>query len=344
MSRYFSPLSWSFPVGTWVGTRVAVSVYFPLAVLVLCLQLPVWWYGLMAGVLLILSATVHEIAHVWIARATGGWGDDILVWPLGGLLNPQPALHGWSRVMTALSGPAVNAAICLLTGIAVWRMGLLGAAINPLAGWPALPSGGGVVDVLQAAVVVLFVVNWVLLVINLIPVHPFDGGRVLEWGLSEWLVEETANYLYMRLGAVAGVGLMITGILADQTGWHGTWVVCLGAVVLVLNLQEVAQRSAVDDLENALLEYELALDEIDGEFDAVEPDPGLLGRWRQRREETRRQQEEMQQREAERQVDAPLKKVHRQGFDGLSEPEKRQLRRASQRYRDQAAQSEETLQ
>ncbi len=343
MTRYFSPLSWSFPVGTWSGTRVAVSVYFPLAVLVLCLQMQTWWYGLLAGMFLLLSSLAHEIAHVWVARATGGWGDDILVWPLGGLLHPQPALDRRSRVMTALAGPAVNGVLCLLAGIAVWRMGLLGEAINPLKGWPILPSGEGTLGLFQSAVVVLFIVNWVLLVINLIPVHPFDGGRVLECGLSGWLVEETANYLHMRLGAVAGVSLMIAGLLADHPGWHGTWVVCLGAVVLVLNLQEVAQRSAVDDLESALLDYELALDDVDGEFDVDEPDPGLLERWRQHREETRLLQEEKQQQEAERRVDVLLKKVHHHGFEALSEAEKRQLRQASQRYRDQAARSEETI-
>ena len=47
--------------------------------------------------------------------------------------------------------------------------------------------------------------------------------------------------------------------------------------------------------------------------------------------------------EVEQQVDGLLKKVHNDGFDGLSEAEKQQLRQASQQYRERSPRPEETV-
>jgi Zn-dependent protease len=326
----------------WAGTRVAISVWFVLAAVVLCLQLQSLWLGLMATGVLVVSVLLHEMAHVWVARGTGGWCDDILAWPLGGLVAAQPELTRRSQVLTALAGPAVHALVCLVTGVTVWRAGLLPEALNPLSGWPTVGLSGGV-DAVRSVIVLLFTINWALLVINLLPVHPFDGGRVLESMLSEWLVEETAADLYLRLGALLGVALLAAGMLADQPLWHGTWLVGLGAVVLVLNLEEIAGRRAVDDLETALLEYELALDDEVEEYEPIETQEGLLERWRQRREESRVQEEQGRQQEVEHQVDLLLKKIHQNGFEGLSEDEKRQLRQASRQYRQRTPRPEETV-
>ena len=343
MSRQFRPLSWSIPVGMWAGTRVAISVWFVLAAVVLCLQLQSLWLGLMATGVLVVSVLLHEMAHVWVARGTGGWCDDILVWPLGGLVTAHhQGLTRRPQVLTALAGPAVHALVCLVTGMTVWRAGLLSEALNPLSGWPTVTLAGGV-DAVRSVIVLLFTINWALLVINLLPVHPFDGGRVLESMLSEWLVEETAADLYLRLGALLGVALLAAGMLADQPLWHGTWLVGLGAVVLVLNLEEIAGRRAVDDLETALLEYELALDDEVEEYEPIETQEGLLERWRQRREESRVQEEQGRQQEVEHQVDLLLKKIHQNGFEGLSEDEKRQLRQASRQYRQRTPRPEETV-
>tara|TARA_B110000014_G_scaffold75064_1_gene51260 strand:- start:121 stop:483 length:363 start_codon:yes stop_codon:yes gene_type:complete len=117
----------------------------------------------------------------------------------------------------------------------------------------------------------------------------------------------------------------------------------LGAVVLVFNLEELSSRRAVDELETALLEYELAIEDVVDELEPVDPDAGLLERWRQRRVENEVQEEESRQQEVEQQVDGLLKKVHNDGFDGLSEAEKQQLRQASQQYRERSPRPEETV-
>ena len=319
------------------------SVWLLLVAAVLCLQLGDAVTGLLASSVLLVSVLFHEMAHVWVARVTGGWGDEILAWPLGGLLAPQPALTRRAQLSTALAGPAVNALMCVLSGITVYRAGVMEQAINPLTAWPALNTGSGL-EMARSVMILVFTINWTMLVVNLIPVHPFDGGRVLEWQLSEWLVEETAADLQLRLGALLGVLGFASGLLWDNPGWHGTWLVALGAFVLVWNLEEMSMRRSVEDLESALLEYELGF-ENDGEdfSEIIDSDQGLLDRWRERREETRLQEEVDRQRETERRVDGLLQKVHRVGFDGLDEEEKRQLRQASREYRDRPARPEETV-
>ncbi len=342
MSGQFRVMSWSIALGEWSGTRIRFSVWFVLAGAVLCLQLSSVSLGLMATAILCFSVLLHEMSHVLVARGTGGLCDEILAWPLGGLLFPSPHYTRRAQVLTALAGPAVHLLVCLVTGITVWRAGLIEGALNPLSGWPAL-SVSTAIDVVRSVIVMCFVINWALLVINLLPVHPFDGGRVLECLLSEWLVEETATDLYLRLGALSGVACLVSGMLADQPGWHGTWVVALGAVVLVLNLDEISSRRASDELESTLLEYELALDDVVEEFEPMEDDEGVLERWRQHREVSGAEQERDRQREFEREVDMLLKKIHGCGFNGLSEDEQRQLLRASRQYRDRTGRSEEAV-
>ncbi len=342
MSNQFRPFAWSIPIGEWAGTRVALSVWFAAAAVVFCLQLGAVSLGLLAATVLLVSVLLHEVAHVWVARETGGWCNEIVVWPLGGLVAPQPILTRRSQVLTALAGPAVHATVCLLTGVTAWRAGVLDDSLDPFSNWPAVTLAGSG-ETLKTIVILVFTINWALLLVNLLPVHPFDAGRVLEWMLSEWLAEDAATNLFLRLGVLVGVVLFLAGLLGDQPAWHGTWLVGLGAVVLVFNLEELSSRRAVDELETALLAYELAVEDVTDEFEPVEPAAGPLELWRQRRVETEVEKERARQQEVEQQVDGLLKKVHNSGFDGLSDAEKQLLRQASQQYRERSPRPEETV-
>lgn len=342
MSNQFRPFAWSIPIGEWLGTRVALSVWFLAAAVVFCLQLGTVSQGLLAAGVLLVSVVLHEVAHVWVARETGGWCNEIVVWPLGGLFAPQPTMTRRSQVLTALAGPAVHAVVCLVTGVTVWRAGVLNELLDPFSSWSTVTLAGGE-DTLRAVVILVFAINWALLLVNLLPVHPFDAGRVLDWMLSEWLVEDTATDLFLRLGVLVGVALFVAGLLGDQPAWHGTWMVGLAAVVLVFNLEELSSRRAVDELETALLEYELAIEDVVDELEPGEPDAGLLEGWRQENVENEVLEERARQLEVEQQVDGLLRKVHTRGFDGLSETEKQQLRQASRQYRERSPRPEETV-
>lgn len=131
---------------------------------------PLWVVAeLAAGTALIL---IHEFAHVFAARRMGGYSDRVLLWPLGGLaevsLPPRPV--AW--FCTVAAGPLTH----LVLAPALFRLARLTA--------PQLDYEP-VSDLHQFLTTVAYF-NAFMLVFNLVPLYPLDGGRLLQAVL--WLV------------------------------------------------------------------------------------------------------------------------------------------------------------
>ena len=134
--------------------------------------------------------------------------DDVRLWPLGNMVGPS--WHGSrsaDNISVALAGPVVNAAVVLITSLG---LGLaFGARFvwNPLgngqgSGAP-LMSNGAPAPALSAAWFIGWFgyLNWVLLLANLIPALPFDGGRVLRSFLASSSVSPAKDVLYAPMTA-----------------------------------------------------------------------------------------------------------------------------------------------
>ncbi len=108
---------------------------------------------------------LHELGHSLACRQVGGKADYIVLWPLGGVAvvnpPPRPGAHLWS----VAAGPLVNVALLPVT---------IGACL--LARHFASPE---VLEYLGPFCVAVAVINLVLLVFNLLPVYPLDGGQIL---------------------------------------------------------------------------------------------------------------------------------------------------------------------
>jgi Zn-dependent protease len=174
-----------------------------------------WVVAVAGAALLIASLTAHELGHSLMARRRGVAADDITLWVFGGVSHIR---GDWQNARTELAVAAVGPAVTLV--IAVLCLGvswLLEAAPAPallvlLAQW-------------------LSAVNAMLLVFNLIPAFPLDGGRILRSIL--WTVRHDrarATLSAARVGRVFAYLLIALGfvevILTGDFG--GLWLVIIG--------------------------------------------------------------------------------------------------------------------
>jgi Zn-dependent protease len=161
---------------------------------------------LVLGVLTVFGCIVlHELGHALAARHYGIATRDITLYPIGGVarlerMSERPV----EELVIALAGPAVNLVIALLLAPAV----LMGIVLGHGLGLTLSPT----MDLLALALQFLTLVcvsNVVLLVFNLIPAFPMDGGRVLRALLSMGLGHLRAT----EIAAVVGLVLAVIGIV-----------------------------------------------------------------------------------------------------------------------------------
>src|SRR5947199_2450474 len=114
---------------------------------------------------LFLIVLMHEFGHALACRQVGGKADRIVLWPLGGVAYVAPPQRPGATLWSIAAGPLVNVALVpVLTVLA-----LLGRSF----GWgESMPN-------LYQFVQAVCIVNLVLLVFNLLPIYPLDGGQIL---------------------------------------------------------------------------------------------------------------------------------------------------------------------
>ncbi|MBI1314295.1 hypothetical protein GC176_23615, partial [bacterium] len=209
---------WSLPLGSWFATRIRVSVFFPLLILILAAsrRLGSIEVGLVFGLVLFLSVLLHEFGHVIAARTSGGDGDEILITPFGGLAACMPAPTFSSRFRTVAGGPFVNLVLCLFTLPAVVTASsdqTIRDCLNPFV-FPSLElSGHSAGTLVEPLLLIVFTANWLLLLINLLPVHPLDGGRMLHVLLQSRLEAYVARTVYLRIGLICGWVMVLAGLM-----------------------------------------------------------------------------------------------------------------------------------
>jgi Zn-dependent protease len=221
-------MRWSLNIGRPFGVRVELHVTFLLFVGWIAVA-----EGLLTGrpgpalaavalVLLVFACVVlHELGHALAARRFGVATLDIVLLPIGGVarLERMPD-RPRQELLVALAGPAVNAAIAVLL--------VLVAVVTDT---PAVPAGagGGLLGTLLA-------VNVALVLFNLLPAFPMDGGRVLRALLALRLPHLRAT----RIASFAGQGVALALGAAAAFVLH-SWV--LGLVALFVFVAAGEERA-----------------------------------------------------------------------------------------------------
>jgi Zn-dependent protease len=187
----------------------------------------------LSGVALILSVfgcvVLHELGHAFMARRFNIPTLDITMYPIGGVarLKRMPEKPK-EEFLIAIAGPAVNLGIA---GVLYVANGLFGASITL---HEALTTQANVLGLLMW-------LNLGLVVFNMIPAFPMDGGRVLRAGLATQLDYRNATHIASLIGQVLAVGFGIYGLFA------GLWTLPFVAMFIFMaarqEVQYVMERS-----------------------------------------------------------------------------------------------------
>jgi stage IV sporulation protein FB len=314
----------SIPLGTWWRTRVRISLFFPIILLVFWSRLGLQ-LGTTCAVLLLVSVLVHEFFHVFGARWTGGEADEILIWPAGGLAYTQPANSFRSEFLTIAAGPLANVLIALLMLPVVLSAGRLGECWHPI----MLPSVDLTGNLLRDWAVLLFSLNVKLIYINLLPVLPMDGGRMLQAVLSRHYDPRMVNRTGIWTGIIVAVLMGLVGFYINPE--NGISLVSLAAIMFCMNYAEFIRFSLREHFGSSEFGYDFSEGYTGLEQEDIEPRPGVIQRWKANRQARRREREAAQLLEEELRLDALLEKVHQQGMDSLTSEEQHFLQQASAR-------------
>jgi Zn-dependent protease len=168
---------------------------------------PVTWpVAIATYITLFAIVLLHEFGHSLACRQVGGQTHDIVLWPLGGIAYVSPPPRPGAVLWSIAAGPLVNVALIpVLYGLAHGS-----AALGFIDQFPAL---GVYWDRVRT-------INLGLLIFNVIPVYPLDGGQILQSLL--WFAFGRVRSL--QVAAVIGlIGVAGFGVLALWIGdyWLG---------------------------------------------------------------------------------------------------------------------------
>jgi Zn-dependent protease len=173
--------------------------------------------------------TLHEYGHAMAARQFGIATADITLLPIGGVarLRRMPRIP-WQELVVAVAGPAVNvviAALLILGFLLVTDGAVLWAVTHYLI---SVITGAAVNDVVMSTIfdvftlpsllgffVVMLVVNIMLVVFNMIPAFPMDGGRVFRSLLAMIMEYRKATTIASRVGLVCAALMAMLALSAD---------------------------------------------------------------------------------------------------------------------------------
>jgi Zn-dependent protease/CBS domain-containing protein len=203
-------MPWSITVARVGGTAVRIHVTF------LLLLGWIWfayyqrggteaaWEGVLFIALLFFCVLLHEFGHVFAARRYGVKTKDVTLWPFGGIASLERMPDKPSEeLVVAIAGPLVNVAIAAIL------IFILGARLDP-------ENLTKLQDPAVSMAAKLAAANVFLVLFNLIPAFPMDGGRVLRALLAMRMSHAAATQWAAAIGQGFAVAFGILGIFSGN--------------------------------------------------------------------------------------------------------------------------------
>ena len=237
-------MHWSFPILRLGETEIRIHLTFFLLLA---------WIGIahyqvggsaaaLDGILFIAAVfgcvVLHELGHTLAARRYGIHTPRITLLPIGGVAQMERMPDNpWEEVVVAIAGPLVNVAIA---GVLIFGFGV---ALNDQALASMESPGSNFWSRLAA-------VNIMLVVFNLIPAFPMDGGRVLRALLSTRMSRKQATDLAARTGQLTAFAFGFLGLVSGNAllVFVALFVyLAAGGEAQAVSMQDLASRISTKD-------------------------------------------------------------------------------------------------
>lgn len=156
---------------------------------------PIW--GVAEYLTLFAIVLMHEFGHALACRSVGGKAERILLWPLGGIAYVNPPRRPGAVLWSIAAGPLVNVALVPVTLGVIFAMGFLAP---------------GASDDLLKYVETVTIINIGLLVFNLLPIYPLDGGQILQSILWFFVGLPRSLTIAATTGLIGAAGVIILAL------------------------------------------------------------------------------------------------------------------------------------
>jgi len=154
---------------------------------------------------------LHEFGHSLACRSVGGKADTIMLWPLGGVAYVQPPARPGAVLWSIVAGPMVNAILVPITIVGYYAATQWVPGVSP--------------DV-QEWVLWTMRLNLVLLIFNMLPIYPLDGGQTAQAILWYFIGRVKSLRIVAGMGVITAIAVGIWALLTAQT-----WFVVLALFV-----------------------------------------------------------------------------------------------------------------
>jgi Zn-dependent protease len=156
--------------------------------------------------LVFFCVVLHEFGHALMARHFGIGTHDVTLYPIGGVarllrMSEKPV----EEMLIAVAGPAVNVVIAILLFVPLFAALLLFDARTLMDNFAFQVAMG------------VAALNVSLVLFNLLPAFPMDGGRVLRALLALGLGFNQATRIAVRVGFVVALLIGVAGVALTQS-------------------------------------------------------------------------------------------------------------------------------
>jgi stage IV sporulation protein FB len=298
------------------------------------------WIAMGSVLILLFSVLLHALAHVMASKKLGGRSDLIVLGPLGELQINRYPIHPPAELITFLAGPFTNLIICLvlLPFILFSDASLIGLL------YPLAPQGLFEGSQWLLGIKLTFWINWVLLIVNLIPAMPFDGGHIFRSAIlciSSSISRRQASKVVARFAQLTALGLVIFAWFLRGEPTMGVVPAWLALVLLAVFLffstrhDEANETQAEADDEDFFgYDFSEGYTSLERSTQIKEP-PRVspLARWIEKRKALKLQRQEEREIADDNAIDEILVRLHEGGMESLSDNDRAILHRVSERMR-----------